>query len=129
MSAAAFAAAAYASPRDAALTPRQAEYRLFARVNHRISAALAAHDAGEADGFVRLLQALEDNRRLWTALAVDLASDGNRLPETLRAGLLSLAGFAEREIGRVRAGDADGRALVEINESVMKGLRARPEVV
>lgn len=127
MTAAAFAAAAYASPRDAALTPRQAEYRLFARVNHRIHAALAAREGGAGDAFPALLAALEDNRRLWVALAVDLASDGNGLPDTLRAGLLSLARFVEVEMNRVRSGEADGRVLLDINESVMKGLRGRSE--
>ena len=126
MSAAALAAKAYSSPRDAVLTPRQAEYRVFARVTHRLAAALAARDRDEPGAFAELLAALEDNRRLWGVLAADLASDGNGLPDALRAGLISLAAFARSETARVRAGEADGAALVEINETVMKGLRARP---
>lgn len=127
MTAAALALAAYADPRAAALTPRQAEYRVFARVTHRLAEAEAARAADAPDGFARLLAALEDNRRLWAALAVDLAGPGNRLPEALRAGLLSLALFAERETRRVRARETGAAALIAMNETVMKGLRARAE--
>lgn len=126
-SSAVLAAQAYSSPRDAALTPRQAEYRVFARVTHRLADARAARERGDPGAYPRLLEALEDNRRLWAVLAADLASDGNGLPERLRADLISLAAFAQAETARVRAGETDARALVEINETIMKGLRARPE--
>ena len=114
---------AYGDVGHAALTSRQAEYRIFARVTHQLSQSQAAHDAGEIGSFARLCTAAHENLRLWLALAVDLAGAENELPEALRAGLISLAGFVERETPKVLRGQARVDALVEINASVMKGLR------
>lgn len=130
MTAVAQATVAYADARDAVVTPRQAEYRIFARVTHRLSAAA---DAAEAEGtaralaFPRLAEAVNDNRRLWAALAADLAAPRNGLPEGLRAQLLSLALFTLAHSDRVLARSASARALVDVNTAVMRGLRGDAE--
>lgn len=110
---------AYAAPHQAALrTPRGIEYEAFARVTARIKAAI---ERG-AEGFPALVAALHDNRRLWTALAADVADDGNLLPAALRAQLFYLAEFTQQHSRKVLIGSEDASALVDINTTVMRGL-------
>ena len=78
------------------------------------------------DGFTHLATAVHENRRFWRVAAQDLAGDGNRLPQALRAQLLSLAQFVEDETSRVLDGSTDAGALVEINRSVARGLFEQP---
>jgi flagellar protein FlaF len=107
-------------------TPRDLEYDLFARLTGRLKTA-----AGKAEGRLTsdLAAALQDNRRLWTTLAVDLAHPGNGFPAELRARLFYLAEFTMKTSDRIVAGDValddpDGlQTLVDINTAVMRGLR------
>ena len=118
---------AYGDAGHAALTPRQAEYRVFANVTHRLNEAQAAVDAGETGAYGRLAAAAHDNLRLWLTLAADLAVEENGLPAALRAGLLSLAAYVERETPRLVKREISAASLVEINATVMKGLRGQVE--
>lgn len=122
---------AYGDAREATLTPRQAEYRLFARVTHRMSGAAGALERNERGAYARLLEALHDNFRLWLGLALDLSGDGNALPDKLRADLISLAGFVEARTCALVTDGAEAAAtaqvLIDINLSVMKGLRGGRE--
>ena len=54
-------------------------------------------------------------------------SDGNRLPLQLRASLLSLAEFVRRHSLAVLGGRASVAPLIDINTSIMKGLRGDVE--
>ncbi|MEM1313058.1 MAG: flagellar biosynthesis regulator FlaF [Pseudomonadota bacterium] len=117
------AASAYTDARDAALSPRQAEYRVFAKATHRLSDAAKALEDDAPGAFPKLAAALHDNQRLWTALAVDAASDGNGLPDGLRAGIVSLAGFVRGHSARILAGEAAAGPLIDINAALMRGLR------
>ena len=102
-------------------SPREVEYRVFGQVTGRIAAAL-----GDGAPFAELAAALHENTRLWTALALDLARPDNALPEDLRARLLSLALFMRRHTEQVLQGRAGAEAIVEINTTVMRGLRGGP---
>jgi len=113
------ARAAYAAPDAPTRTPRGLEYDLFARITHRIRAASAQGRAG----FPALAAALHDNRRLWTALAADVAAPDNGLPPALRAQIFYLYEFTDQHSRKVLAGKADPAVLVEINSAVMRGLR------
>lgn len=110
------ASAAYSQSAAPVRTSRDTEYEVFARITRRLRAA------GQQD-FPALVAALHDNQRLWATLAEDLASPGNALPDTLRAGLLNLAVFTARHTGEVLNGRADTEVLVDINTAVMRGLR------
>lgn len=105
-------------------SPRDLEYEVFARITGQLRRALAARGPGALPARAA---ALHENRRLWTALALDLAQPGNALPQGLRARLAWLAAYA------VQAGetvlqpgtdpDAALESLIEINTLVMRGLR------
>ena len=85
---------------------------------------IRASDPG--NGFATLAAAVHDNRQFWRLASHDLAQDGNRLPAQLRAQLLSLAGFVERETGRVLAAGTTPAALIEINRALARGLFNQP---
>ena len=112
---------AYANPNDAARTPRDIEYRAFARATRALTESV---DAGGAE-FAHLAEALTMNRRLWSALAVDLAGDGNGLPAALRASLLALAQFVMTHTDKVLNGDESVQPLIDVNTAIMRGLRGQ----
>lgn len=100
-------------------TDRDNEYDAFARVTRRLKVADVAGRGAVA------CEAVHMNTQLWSALATDLALPDNALPDALKAQLLSLALFSVRHGFRVAAGDADLSALIEVNTSIMAGLRGR----
>ena len=102
-------------------TERDVEYRVFGQVTGRITRAMR-----EGAPFAELAEALHENTRLWTVLASDLARPDNPLPEALRASLISLAIFTRRHSAKVLAKEEGAEVLVEINTSVMRGLRGKP---
>ena len=117
------AKAAYASSGSGARTPRATEYEVFARVTRKLA---AAHAAGSA-GFALVAEAIHDNRRLWVALASDVAEPANSLPQGLRAQIFYLAEFTFHQSRRILAGEGEVDVLIDINTAIMKGLRGRDE--
>ena len=98
---------------------RSTEYRIFARVTQELSTL----DEKAPDYHTKKAIALHRNLRLWTLLAVDVANDNNQLPAPLRSSLFYLAEFTRHHTAKVHAGEADPKMLIEINTSVMRGLR------
>lgn len=98
---------------------RDTEYAMFSRVTSMLRSASACGDTGTQ------IEAVGKNNQLWTILAADLASEGNALPNELRAGLLSLARFSLRHGHAVLARKATVDALIDVNMSIMKGLRGK----
>lgn len=96
---------------------RDVEYDIFSRVTRMLRQSAPDGRSTEA------ILAIHKNNELWTILATDLADSGNALPDDVKAGLLSLAGFALRHGHAVLSGEATTEALIDINLSVMKGLR------
>lgn len=119
MNAAVMANSAYGKPVLGTRTHRENEYDLFARVTRRLSAA----DQDRATNFPAFATAIHDNRSLWTALAVDVASEGNALPKELRAQIFYLAEFTRKHSSKVLSDGADVAPLIFINSCIMKGLR------
>lgn len=122
MSVAAHAHSTYGLNTKTLKTPRDIEYDVLARITGRIQAQLP-HPRGRTSP--ELVSALNDNRRLWTMFAADLASADNAFPNDLKARLFYLAEFTLRHTSLVLAGTATADALAEINTSVMRGLRGQ----
>lgn len=116
------AQSAYCGAAAPTRTARDTEYDVFARCTRALSAAQDGFG-----GFPALARALNDNRRLWNALAADVSGEGNGLPAPLRAGLFYLAEFTHHHSRRVLAGEADVAALIDVNTAVMRGLRGREQ--
>lgn len=102
---------------NAVRTARDAEYDVISRVTRML------RQASNLGRSIEMVQAVHKNNELWTLLATDLSDPGNSLPSEIKAGLLSLAAFSLRQGHQVLAGQGDIAALIDINMSVMKGLR------
>lgn len=114
---------AYQNVARRAEQPRQTEYRLFGDVTRSLMEAAAA----PSDDIQTRIQALDWNRRLWSTLATDCASDENRLPEALRAQIISLALWVNRHSSAVMRREETFDPLIEVNRTVMQGLVSSPE--
>ena len=63
-------------------------------------------------------------RRLWMIFLDDLNDPNNELPDTLRAGIISIGVWMMKEIDRVRSRVTDDLApMIEINEIIRDGLK------
>jgi flagellar protein FlaF len=112
------AARAYNSIIRRTESPRDIEFRVFTQV----TAALEGTASPDAP-FAARIKAVHRNRELWQTLAYDLADEGNVYPIELKAKLISLAIWVTRESTRVLEGIASLDALINVNKSIMQGLR------
>lgn len=75
------------------------------------------------------VEALLFVNRLWTILLEDLADQGNGLPDSLKASLISIGIWMLRRAEDIRQGRLDDfSAMIEVSETIRKGL-ARAEHV
>jgi len=109
---------AYQTAAQKTESPRQTEYRAFAVATRGLidAATLPVTEIG------RRGEALARNRRLWTLLASDCAAEGNTLPQSLRAQIISLSMFVDRHSSAVMRQGASWDVLIEINRTIMQGL-------
>ncbi len=113
---------AYQKIQGATDDPRSTEYRLFAQVTH---ALISASEKGRKD--IRgLADAIDWNRRLWSALAAQCIDPDNKLPEAIRAQSISLALWVSRYSSEVVQQGASLEPLIDVNKSIMAGLAQRP---
>jgi flagellar protein FlaF len=110
---------AYQQAQNVTETARQTEYRLFAQVTRALMEA-------ESKDYGAMVRALNWNRRLWLTLQADCASDDNRLPESLRAGIISLSIWVDRHSRLVLKKQAAVGPLVAVNRNIMEGLAQTP---
>ncbi len=121
MNAHSLAQRAYSATAGSTRSARSTEYEIIAKVTHRLKIAAQKGKSG----FPQLVAALHDNRKLWTALAVDVSGDGNDLPQELRARIFYLAEYMQDHTRRVLKGEAKVGPILEINVAVLRGLSAR----
>ena len=109
-------------------SPRQIERRVFVRVTGELDRNQQAYDSAAsraergdmlAGG---LRQSLAENLKLWTTIKFDLSQPENGLPPQLKAGLISLALFVERQTAQIIGGNPGIGTLVTINQSLISGL-------
>jgi flagellar protein FlaF len=100
---------------------RSVEYDTFAR----ITAALRKAAEAAKQNYSAFAKALDDNRKLWTIIAADVADGGNLLPKQLRAQIFYLAEFTLTQTSRILRGEASADVLIEINTMIMRGLRSQ----
>ena len=114
---------AYQQAASRAEAPKDAEYRLFGQVTR---ALMHASTVDKSDISTRI-DAIDWNRRLWSAMARDCAEPGNRLPQEVRAGIISLSLFVGRHSSEVMRGDDDFETLIEINKIIMQALSQKSD--
>ena len=113
------AQSAYDLNRHSLRTDPAAEYDTFLRITSAIKRNMELGDSG----FSGLVSALHQNRRLWTILATEVADKSNKLPAELRAQVFYLAEFTEVQTRKVLRKEGSAEILVEINTSIMRGLK------
>ena len=109
--------AAYKSVQNVTEDSRSVEYRLLGQVTGELIAA-----SEDSQDVARRVSALQWNRQMWSAFRIDLVGEDNKLPEDLKAKLISLSFFVDRETTDVLYERSNFNALIEINRSIMKGL-------
>lgn len=112
--------AAYSRPEAPVRNFRALEYDLLARATKALTTARS-----DANGFAKLVAALDENQRLWSTLAADVAEPENGLPQKLRAQLFYLYEFTAEHSRAVRDKGASVEVLIDINTAVMRGLRGQ----
>ena len=118
---AAFARGGYADPSTPAHSTRSAEYQAFAHVTKALSQAKSATE------FRVVAEAVYANRKLWNILITDASGDANQLPEKLRADIVGIGLFVQRHSSQVLNNSASIEPLIDINTSIMRGLRGAVE--
>lgn len=124
--------AAYKSTIRQSESPRQIERRILSRLTGTLEAHVG-YDTATRFERVQILSnglraALAENQTFWNELKYDLAQPENGLSPDLRAGLLSIALWIDRQTSAVMGGQAGVRALADINRSIITGLSAsRPD--
>lgn len=85
----------------------------------------ARNNPGDSAGFT---QALRFNHLLWTIIQADLTDEANQLPDAIKANVMSLSIFVDKQTTRaMRSQKADDLSvLIEINRNLAGGLRTRP---
>jgi flagellar protein FlaF len=87
---------AYQKTQRTTENPRDTEFRLFAQVTRALLDV-----EGEPRGSHKLVEAVDWNRRLWTALASDCIDANNKLPTQVRAQIISLSLWVGRYSSQV----------------------------
>lgn len=109
---------AYQRAATSAESPRETEYRLFAQVTLALMEA-AKRDPIEIGARV---DALDWNRRVWSALGHDCSHPENGLPAPLRASIISLSIWVGKHTSAVIRREEEIEPLIDVNRMIMQGL-------
>ena len=109
---------AYTAATARAESPRDMEYRLFGQVTRALMHAASV----PKEDIATRIDALDWNRRLWTALSTDCSDPANQMDQAMRASIISLGLFVGRHSSAVMRGEEDFEPLIEINRMIMQGL-------
>ena len=112
---------AYQKTLRTAMSPSQAELTVFRQVTGRLIQAKTISDP------IAFANAINDNDKLWRIILTDLVNPDNKLPDDVKAGLISLAMWVERHSGKVLRQEAAIDVLIEVNEQIIDGLRMQVE--
>ena len=109
---------AYKTAATRAESPREMEYRLFGQVTR----ALMHASTVDSSDIATRIDALDWNRRMWSALATDCSDPDNAMNPALKAQIISISLFVSKHSSAVMRGEDDFQALIDINKMVMQGL-------
>lgn len=116
--------AAYQQQQKRNLSPREVEAMAFTK------AALLLEEAKTQTGSIEeFAKALRFNHLLWTIIQADLTEPDNQLPPEIKANVMSLSIFVDKQTTKAlrtsQASDLD--VLININRNLAAGLRANPQ--
>ena len=114
---------AYAQTQKASMSPREIEAMAF------MKAALMLEDAKKnLDDYDNYAAALKFNQLLWTIIQADVVDKENKLPPALKANILSLSIFVDKQTIKALADTKDRHldSLISINKNLAEGLMTQP---
>ena len=114
---------AYQKAAQRSESARDVEYRLLGQVTRALM-DVAAVDPSDLQ---TRMEALDWNRRVWSALAADCSAPENSLPDALRAQIISISIWVSRHTSAVMRSEESFQPLVEVNKAIMQGLAGRAE--
>ena len=109
----------YKAVQKEAASDKAIELRVFMSV----TAQLKSVDADNKLEFPKLCDAVLENLQLWKILFLDLVNPKNTLPQQLKTSLIQLSDFTQAHSRKVLLGEASPDVLVDINNSIIAGLR------
>ena len=116
--------AAYAQQQKRNLSPREVEAMAFTK------AALMLEDAKKlTNNIAEFSKALRFNHLLWTIIQADLTDPENQLPPEIKANVMSLSIFVDKQTTKALRSSAanDLDVLININRNLAAGLRTSPQ--
>lgn len=116
--------AAYQQQQKRNLSPREVEAMAFTK------AAVLLEDAKQhVNNIDEYSKALRFNHLLWTIIQADLTEPENELPDEIKANVMSLSIFVDKQTTKAlrssTPGDLD--VLININRNLAAGLRTNPQ--
>jgi len=115
---------AYAQTQKSSMPPREVEAMAFTK------AALMLEEAKKTlDDYDSYASALKFNQLLWTIIQADVVDKENKLPPQIKANILSLSIFVDRQTIKALADTKERHldVLININKNLAEGLMARPD--
>ena len=115
---------AYQQQQKRNLSPREVEAMAFTK------AALLLEDAKKLTGNIEeYSKALRFNHLLWTIIQADLTEPDNELPPEIKANVMSLSIFVDKQTTKAlrSSNGADLDVLININRNLAAGLRTAPQ--
>lgn len=106
---------AYQAAQRTSTNPIQMEADIMGRVTREI-------ETYSRKGGPEFVKALYRNVQLWNAFSADLLSDENKLPDQIKASLISLSIWVEKHTEKVVHKTASVDALIDVNRSIIAGL-------
>ena len=115
----ALAVKAYGEVRNRTADNKSLEAALFQQITDGLKQAIDLEKSDPATW----ADAINRNLELWTLLTTDLLNPDNQLQDALRKSLLEISVFVRRTSMQVLSGDATLDDLIEVNETIMSGLK------
>ena len=115
---------AYAQTQKSSMSSREIEAMAFTK------AALKLEDAKKSlDDYDAYASALKFNQLLWTIIQADIVDQENQLPDQLKANILSLSIFVDRQTIKALADTSEKHldVLININKNLAEGLLTQME--
>lgn len=116
-------ARAYQRTMDSIADPKASEAKVFSAVTNGLErfAEQGRHSSALQDYLVK-------NQKLWVAIRNDLSTEDNPLPTELKANLVSLSMWVERQTKEFLTGGGGIEEIIAVNRSVAAGLNGKKGV-
>ena len=110
---------AYAQTQKSSMNPREVEAMAFTK-----SALMLEEAKHKLDDYDEYASALKFNQLLWTIIQADIVDSDNKLPPQIKANILSLSIFVDRQTVKALADTQKDHldVLININKNLAEGL-------